>query len=822
MIRHYLASALANIARAPFTTAANLLTLALGLACFIAAFGIATYWHSADSYHERAERIFVVGQSNSPKGQEPNPLTAMSSATMAKYLKQDFPEIQYIARATQTADVAVASGDAKLLLNQGTIDPEFLSIFDFDFIAGDPHTALLASDGLLLTESAAERLFGRAPAVGQRVRINGSQDLTVTGVIRVVQQPSFMGDGSDAVYRFDMLRSWAGNKSTADLDTREDWITITPFTFVALSPNASVDAFNARLPTLLDRHLSQQAKDMAETIVHGFPVAELTTFDLDRRLFANSGLNTSAVAILLGLAALILAVACANYANLATAQATARIKEIGMRRVLGAGALRVMVQTWLEAIVLTAIAAAIAILTLALAAPVIKSSTSIDVLYFFASGWTGFAIVSGLTLFLAFFAGAYPALILSRIRPAAALRSGKSRSGSRFVAHILVAIQFASASFLMIMVTVTQLQRSHVEDTVLGSKESPVVVLNDLVRAGIDYETLANQLAGKPGIEAVSVADLPPWSPGFNGILLAPSADPNTASSMVMIKTIGHDYFDVFSLKLLAGRVFNRDTETAPAFLLGPGTAKIVIDGSLSDAFGFATPQAAIGKTVFVPASMMGGAAKPAVIIGVTDAEAIGLEANPVKGIAYQFALRAYQGEQRPVVRLSRRDVAAGIASITSAFDDIAPSIAPEIRFYDQQFELSYRQYGRMAQIFIALASAAFIIASIGLLGIAIHVAAGRRHEIAVRKTLGSSVLGVIRLLLTDFSIPVLAGNLLAWPLGYLAAQTYLSAFADRIGLTPSPFVISMLITVAIAWAAVIGVVLKAASVPPAEVLRHA
>jgi putative ABC transport system permease protein len=120
------------------------------------------------------------------------------------------------------------------------------------------------------------------------------------------------------------------------------------------------------------------------------------------------------------------------------------------------------------------------------------------------------------------------------------------------------------------------------------------------------------------------------------------------------------------------------------------------------------------------------------------------------------------------------------------------------------------------------LATTAFLISSVGLLGIAVHVASRRRHEIAVRKTLGSSVTGVIRLLLTGFSIPVLIGNLLAWPLGYLAAQTYLSAFALRIDLTPAPFLLSMAITLTIAWAAVIGVVLKAASVRPAEVLRHA
>src|SRR5262249_34349492 len=124
--------------------------------------------------------------------------------------------------------------------------------------------------------------------------------------------------------------------------------------------------------------------------------------------------------------------------------------------------------------------------------------------------------------------------------------------------------------------------------------------------------------------------------------------------------------------------------------------------------------------------------------------------------------------------------------------------------------------------IFMLLASAAFLIASIGQLGMAVHIASRRRHEIGVRKTLGSTTLGVVRLLLVEFSKPALLANLLAWPLGYFAATAYPSAFADRIALTPAPFALSLALTLAIAWAAVIGEVWKAASVRPAEVLRHA
>jgi putative ABC transport system permease protein len=175
-----------------------------------------------------------------------------------------------------------------------------------------------------------------------------------------------------------------------------------------------------------------------------------------------------------------------------------------------------------------------------------------------------------------------------------------------------------------------------------------------------------------------------------------------------------------------------------------------------------------------------------------------------------------------PIVRVSKTRVSEARSAIVQVWEQFAPDVPADINFFDDLFAESYRQHARVGQLFAALAMAAFAISTTGLLGIAVHAASRRRREIAIRRTLGSSIARVVRLLLTDFSIPVLIGNLAAWPLGYFAAQIYLAVFAQRIELSPTPFLLSMAITLLIAWAAVIGVVLKAASVRPAEVLRHA
>jgi putative ABC transport system permease protein len=826
MIRNYIAAALANILRRPFTTGASILTLALGLACFIAAYGIATYWRSADSYHANSARMVVMSQNWTYAGDAPAQKATTSSYALAGMLKADFPEVENAARAMEEADIPVSAGANRMILNIADVDPQFLEMFDLTFVAGDPRKALSKPKSVVLTASAAERLFGQAPALGKSVLVGGKEELTVTGVIAPVRQPSFMGAGPDSILRFDILRDLDTSQNAIALKRLPQTISLGGgYTFVQLSRTMPMEAFNKRLPAFVDRHMTKAEKERVDVDISAFPISEFAGRELDQALFAGSGPGVSTISILLGLGILTLAVACMNYAGLATALASGRSKEVGMRRVLGAGVMSVMAQAWLEALALTLVAVAIAFAALALAAPAVKASTSIDILYFLQGGLGPVGVIAGVIAAVSFLAGAYPGLVLSQVRPAAALRSGKSRSGSGVIARILVCVQFASASFLLVLVTVMYLQREHLSESTMATREDPVVLLNDLRPIGADYETLAARLAGRPGIKAVSVADIPPWGTLANTLQFTLTADAAGGKTGALVKSIGYDYFAALNLKILAGRAFDREHDLAPVslFAFKPSAAvySVIVDRTMASRMGFATPEAAIGKTMWLPATAT-RAAQPVVIIGVSEPEAMRLEASDTQGQVYSYATKAFWGQQRPIVRLARDQVPEGLASIRQAWDGMTRGIQSDVRFFDDLFEQSYLKYARIGQLFILLSSTAFVIASIGLLGIAVHAISRRRHEIAVRKTLGSSVGGVAKLLLTDFSAPVLIGNLLAWPLSYLAAQTYLSGFAQRIELSPFPFLLSMAITLLIAWAAIIGVVLKTATLRPADELRRA
>jgi putative ABC transport system permease protein len=829
MIRHYLSSAFHNFRKSPLTTLANILALALGLACFLGAYGASVYWRSGDAYQKYAAHTFVVGFRIDVKEGGPvlgagfDQLGLLSSSTLARYLRQDIPEVEQVARASVPVETAVSTGDNKQMLHATFADAAFLDIFELDFVAGDPRQALAQPDGIILTQDAAQRLFGSKPALGQQILIDNTWTGVVTGVIAPVRQPSFMGNGQEAVLRFDMLGAWSGTPTGAAADHRDSWLQFDAYTFAVLPPSLSTDAFNRRLGAMLEARIPAQYTSRATMRAAALTVADMTTRKYDVLIAAQLGSALTVTAIILVLGSIALAVAVVNYANLATAQAVMRAKEIGMRRVVGAGRIEIMLQTWIEALILALAAFAAALGLLVLVMPAIRAMSGVDILYFLQSGGRPWLIASGVVLMVAFLAGAYPAIVLSRIQPASALRSGRSRSASRPVASVLVMIQFASASFLLLLVIAAQLQRVHIENAALAPREDPILILNSLASTGVDFETLHTELSTQPGVKNVSVTDSPPWVGGGGARPIGAvrqvgrTPEQSSAANFSYAKIVGLDYFDALNIELLAGRVLE-ERDAAP---VDPAAAKdgfIVIDALLAQNLGYDTPQAAVGQTVY-------SGSFPLHIVGVVEADMMRINGigGDGAGTLYRYypVLPSY-AEPHPIVRISSDNIPATLAAITQVWDRLAPDTPANFRFFDQLFEESYRQQGRAGQLFMALGAACFLIASIGLIGIAVHAASQRRHEVAIRKTLGSSVARVVRLLLTDFSIPVLIGNLLAWPLGYFAAQSYLSAFAYRIDLTATPFLISLAITLAIAWSAVIGVVLKAASVRPAEVLRHA
>jgi putative ABC transport system permease protein len=366
--------------------------------------------------------------------------------------------------------------------------------------------------------------------------------------------------------------------------------------------------------------------------------------------------------------------------------------------------------------------------------------------------------------------------------------------------------------------------------------------------------TLRERLQALPQVRGVTEVQGTPWE-SLMMTTVADTPNPQGPGKTVVTRPVGFDFFDVFDVPLVAGRVFDREhgedlprpTPQAggapggaapapgsgpPAPAASPPAAQsaaaaeppqplnIVVDTAFVAGLGL-TPEEAIDKILYRPSPPfpVPTPARPLRIVGVVQERSFSFFKAPVTTAGAMYTMSNDLG--LTVARFRAADVDAALRGIDAAWKELAPNVAIRRRFLDEVFESSYAQYVRVSRLFATLAVTAFAICIAGLFGMATFVAGRRRREIGVRKTLGGSTAQMIRLLLGSFSRPVLIANVLAWPAAYFAARAYLNQFGQSIALTPWPFVASVAITAAIACLAVAGQTLRAARTTPAEVLRH-
>ncbi|HTE43155.1 MAG TPA: FtsX-like permease family protein, partial [Steroidobacteraceae bacterium] len=434
-------------------------------------------------------------------------------------------------------------------------------------------------------------------------------------------------------------------------------------------------------------------------------------------------------------------------------------------------------------------------------------------------------LLAGSLLFVSGLAAAYPALVLARIRPAFALRGGKVKSGSNLMATVLVGLQFASASFLIIAVLVMSAQNKAMKAAVWNPSSDPVVVIaNDLRAAGVSIQVFQEELRRLPNVVSVTGMHRVPWGLGGNGEPLSSNAAPGTSRVNAGYTIVEADILKTINTELLAGRTFARDQDTADVTAWNANNFNaasdfnIVIDRLLAKQLGFGSPQEAVGKTVYHPTSVDDSApAQRMHIIGVAADTAL----RPISLGYGNFYLMNADAAAAPVIRIRNQDVAATLAGIDATWKKLAPEVPLKRRFADEQYEISYQFMNSLSAVFSALAAFALAIAAMGLVGMALHVVQRRMHEIGVRKTLGASVAQILWMLLRNFSKPIVIANLIAWPLAYAGMSAYLRLFAHQAGLSATPFLTTLAVTVGIAWLAVAWQAIRAARLNPAHVLRY-
>ena len=826
MLRHYVSLALRNFRRSPGAALLNVLTLALGLVCFVIVSGFVGFWQRAEQQFPKSDRTYVV-TSKRDFGDGTVPFEqAFTSHYVARYLQTDFPQIERVARAVQVnARASYVAGDRSIRITDYGADADLLEVLDLPFIEGDPRRALESPLSVVLTERVAQQLFGSDSALGKHIVHDGASNVTVTGVVSAIPEPSIMGRSFSAQFPFDALTSrdvyenvqrtrFGRDTSTAP----EYWGPSFELTYVLLPADGSFSAGELRdqLPAFVARHVPAAQLAEIKLELGLMPVGDVLERMTDGAFGIGGGVPLAAV--LWTLAGLVLAVACINYANLAIGRAAFRARDVGVRRALGATVPQVMAQSLVESALLTAAAVAVAIGAVAAIAPALQTATGVDVRLALLADARSWASTVALVAAVTVVAGILPAVALAHTRPVFALHGGVARFGPRFLSTTLVGAQFFVTSFLLIAMTVSWLQNRHLQRTGLATTSDPLLVVeNYAALTGVAPETLRAELLRLPGVRGETELSSAPWIGGA-GDLVSRTPDASAIPRFTLLYGVRDDFFATFEIPILAGRGLDTDRGDRPDpdpdhASTTSAPLRIVVDPEFAASLGFATPESAVGEVVYAA-----GSHRPYEIVGIAAPRRLNIF-SWAGGHAPSMYLPAGDTNFH-VVRIAREDVAGTVADIDALWKRLAPNVAPSRRFVDELFQSAFEVNMRVNQGFVGLALFTLLISTVGLFALALLVVGRRAREIAVRKVLGAKTESIVSLLLRGFALPVLIASVVAWPAAYLAARGYLMQFADPIEVTPWPFVACLALTLVVAAFAVGGQTWRAATPPPARALR--
>ncbi len=806
MLKNYLKIALRQLRKQKMYAVINVVGLAMGLACctFIVLYLLDEL--SYDRFHENAERIVRIVEDRVEEGQEHR--LAVTYGPLAPAMKQDLALVEHAVRLLPYS-LLVSRDAAHKYQEDGFafVDSTFFEVFSFPLLQGDARTALARPFSVVLTASTAQKYFGAANPVGQTLTARddeGTYDFTVTGVVTDVP--------ANTHFRFDFLASFASMRTLYGtwVDDPRNWEHPPLYTYALLTEGTDPARLAAQMPDFARRHMGA---DRAAT--RSLRVQRLTDIRLfsDRESELTPGSDIAYVYLFALIAFFILLLACINFMNLATARATGRAREVGMRKMLGAARAQLVRQFLGESMLMVALALMLVVVLVEALLPLFNALSGKALAAGVLVHWSVPLALAATVVLVGALAGSYPAFYLSAFRPARVLKGGGATGGpaaSRF-RQGLVVFQFVISIALLIGTAVAYLQLHYVRNERLGFDKERVVLVPLRDQANqIHHEALKEAWKQLPGVEHVTASS---GMPGLGGGIYDFAVFPEKAaqdSLQMMTLTVDHDYAETYGLEIVAGRDFSEDfpTDAAEAFLLNERAAHRL---------GWADP---VGQKLTLQVWFNGEVRKTGTVVGVVrDFQYHSLHRAIDPTILHIFPNTYYNDYLS--VRLRPGDLRAILAELEHAWTRFNPERPFEYTFLDERFDALYRADARLSGLFGVFAALAVVIACLGLFGLAAFSAERRTKEIGVRKVFGASVGGIVLLLSKDLLKLVALAFVVATPAAYAAMQRWLDDFAYRVDLSWGIFLAAGLAALGVALLTVSYHAVKAALADPVKSLRY-
>ncbi|MDX1516458.1 MAG: ABC transporter permease [Woeseiaceae bacterium] len=811
MLRNYLKIALRNIAGNPLFSAINIIGLSIGLACCILITLYVRYETSYDKHWQNADRIHRVTRDFFSN----NLRLANIAPPIAPLLKQDFPEIEDITRLLRLGNTAMTI-DERTIIDETAIiaDTNVFEFFNLEFVQGNPDTALARPSNIVVSERAADRLFGSDDPMGKTINVAGQADMTVTGVFRDLPDNSHMA--------FEMVISIDVIPLVMGADELESWGSNNYFTYLRLPPGYDPADLEAKFEDFIIRHRGEDAPNGTAINLQALTDIHLTS-NRDSEWRANGSL--SLVYTFSAVALVVLLIACVNFMNLTTARSTQRAKEVGIRKVVGADRSQLIAQFLGESILLTALAMLLAVALVELLLPSFSGFLEKSLTFSIADPSTLGTLLLG-TVVVGLLAGSYPAFYLSRFQPAVVLKGGDSGTGSTMLRRALVVFQFATSIALLIATGVVMAQMHYARTLDLGfDKERNLVhSLPYFVDLWELYTPLKAELETHPDILSVVYSSRVPSQQNLDGGGYIAAGTQEVMENIMGISDIKVDWqwFDHYDVEFLAGRPFRENemrieqpTEDNPVV-----NAVAILNESAARRFGW-TPEEAIGKVI--------RELRNSELTMWIDREVVGVIPDIHFSSLHDEMKATIYAEPNPnfqrhiSVKLAPGDPGDAIRHFEDVWTRLVPNDPPNWQFLDDRFDARYRAEAKQAQMFAVFAAFAIFVATLGLFGLASFTTERRTKEIGIRKVMGASAPNIIVLLTSDFTKLVVLANVIAWPVAYYFMSQWLTRFVYKapFGEWAWLFLASAVVAIGVAWLTIALQAGRAAAARPVGALRY-
>jgi putative ABC transport system permease protein len=814
MFKNYLTVAIRNLARHKAYTFINVAGLAIGLACSTLILLYLQYEFSYDRHHSKADRIYKVIRQHHPEEGEVTYAWG-TQGPLGSALADEYPEVERATRFLFRIVYMNHQDNEAVFGRVSVVDNNFFSIFDYTPIEGDIHTGLQMPFSAFITRSFAQKVFGQTNPIGKTLWIKSKffdHEYTITGLLENAPENSiwefhadvftttFPPSTDDPERQANIWERWLPKKTSLQL-----------MTYILLAPNTSIEDLKQKLPDFEERHLGDEIAQRDDyllaplTRMHLYVGHEL---GLDAFAAAYPGLfkpfgdiHTCYAFGLIGI--FIVVVACINFMNLSTARSTRRMREVGLRKVVGAKRTQLVYQFLGESVLLSIISLILALGLTELTLPALNGYLYMPL----ALTASVLPILLILAIFVGLLAGAYPAFFLSSFRPSAVLKVMRNTKGGHAVIRKgLVVFQFAISMVLIVGTIVVFQQTQYLRTTNLGFNKEALIVTSRITENARAIKTQFEQL---PDVQKATISNLPAGVEGEGaGVMDLKVSGTNTPIKTYLLRT-DHNFLSTYQIPLLSGRQFTPQDISFSSNMFDART--ILLNETAARQLGLKP-----GDFVNAAYGSLEGIYQVAGIVQDFHNNSLHNAINPLMLIP-----NLSENQCQITMRVNLQNLQSALTELKQVWATFYSPRPFEYVFIDAFTERFYQKEQRQSQMFAAGSGLAIAIACLGLLGLIAYTAEVRTKEIGIRKVLGATEASIVRLLTKEFLLLVGLASLLAWPVAYYTMGEWLQSFAYRIDLSPLYFIVSTGVALVITLITIAYQAMKAARANPIEALRY-